>query len=774
MSDSTPKDQLATASPMRRCHVDARRPPQVAGGLPAIASTTKHMLSQMGVARASKTLLAVNQEGGFDCPGCAWPDPEHRSAFEFCENGAKAVADEATERRAPPELFERHSISWLRAQSDHWLNKRGRLTHPMVRRAGQDRYEAIRWEDAFALIAEHLRALPDPDHAVFYTSGRTSNEAAFLYQLFVRCLGTNNLPDCSNMCHESSGTGLTEAIGLGKGTVTLEDFELAQVILVMGQNPGTNHPRMLSALEQASKRGCVIISVNPLREAGLMRFKHPQDPVGMVGQGTPIASHVVQLRVGSDVAWLRGVCRALIELGALDLEFIREHTSDFEAFKGHVLNTSWEDIEQVCGITRESITPIAQLLAAHDRIIACWAMGLTQHKHGVANVQEVVNLLLLRGALGKPGAGACPVRGHSNVQGDRTMGIWERPPQALLDGLKARFGFEPPRHHGLDVVGAIHAMLQGRASFFFAMGGNFLSASPDTEAVARALEGCALTVHVSTKLNRSHLHPGRQSLILPCLGRTETDMQRSGAQCVTVEDSMGMVHRSLGRLTPASPWLLSEPMIVARMASAVFGPAHPRAGQIDWLGMASNYDLIREHIAAVIPGCQDYNAKVRRRHGFALPNAVRDSRTFHTRTGRALFTCHPLPCLELEPDQYAMMTIRSHDQYNTTVYGLDDRYRGIHQARMIVMMSPEDMAREGLVKGQLVCLTSHFQGQTRQLDGLAVVPYELPSRCVATYFPEANVLIPLDSVADRSRTPTSKRVIVTIRPSLALVAPAPR
>jgi molybdopterin-dependent oxidoreductase alpha subunit len=738
-----------------------------AGGVPAVVSAMKHAWGEMGPVRGTRALLQVNQTHGFDCPGCAWPDPKHRTSFEFCENGAKAIAEEATTARVTPEFFRQWSLVDLAAQTDHWLGKQGRLTHPMVLREGASHYTPISWDEAFTLIAGELNALGSPDEACFYTSGRTSNEAAFLYQLFVRQFGTNNLPDCSNMCHESSGTGLMETLGIGKGTVTLEDFEKARLIIVIGQNPGTNHPRMLTALEAARRQGCRIVSINPLPEPGLQRFKHPQAVRGLLGPGTPLAELFLQVRINGDVALLQGLGKALLAREAkqpgtvVARDFVEDRTLGFEAYAAHLDTVSWEDVVEQSGVSREQIETAAEWLASTDRIIWCWAMGLTQHRNAVGNIQEIVNLTLLRGSIGKPGAGVCPVRGHSNVQGDRTMGIWEKPRPAFLDALSREIGFEPPRHHGLDTVATIQAMHEGRVKVFFAMGGNFLSATPDTERTAEALRRTRLTVHVSTKLNRAHLVTGKRALILPCLGRTESDLQAGGPQFVTVENSMGVVHASRGTLAPASEHLLSEPALVARLARAVLGSR----SRVEWAWLVEDYDRIRDLIARVIPGFEDFNRRVREPGGFSLPNGPREGR-FTTQSGKAHFTVHEMSRLKLEPGQLLMMTIRTHDQYNTTVYGLDDRYRGIHGGRRVVMLNAEDMKELGVEAGQVVDLTSHFAGEQRVARKFVVVPYDIPRRCAATYFPEANVLVPLDSFAEKSRTPTSKSVIISLTPSV--------
>lgn len=742
-------------------------PASVAGGVPAIVSALKYAWGEVGVVRGTRSLLRLNQKGGFDCPGCAWPDPDgERSHAEFCENGAKHVADEATKERASPLFFREWSVADLALKSDYWLGKQGRITHPMLLREGATHYEPVEWDEAFKLIAAELNALSSPDEAIFYTSGRTSNEAAFLYQLFVRQLGTNNLPDCSNMCHESSGSALTETIGIGKGTVTLHDFERAEAIFIIGQNPGTNHPRMLTTLQAAKRRGCKIVHVNPLPETGLNRFKHPQEVFRILGQGTELSDLFLQVRINGDVALLKGIMKEVLEEEerrpgeVLDRKFIEEKTAGFAEFAAALKRVGWDELIEQSGITREEMRSAAQLFIRSNHTIVCWAMGLTQHKNAVANIQEIVNLLLLRGQIGRPGAGVCPVRGHSNVQGDRTMGIWERPTEMFLDNLAREFDFEPPRKHGLDTVESIKAMHERRARLFFAMGGNFLSATPDTEYTAEALRACSLTAHVSTKLNRAHLITGRQALILPCLGRTEIDLQETGPQFVSMENSMGIVHSSRGHLEPASQHLLSEPAIIARLAEATLGSR----SRVDWRWYVADYDRIRDAIMRTIPGFDDYNRRVREPAGFYLPNAAREG-VFKTRTNRANFTVHELPSHELEPGHLMMMTIRSHDQFNTSIYGLDDRYRGIHNGRRVILMNPEDIKEAGLREGDVVDLTSHFEGEERTAQRFRVVPFHIPRRCAATYFPETNVLVPVGSVAEKSNTPASKSVRISIKPS---------
>jgi molybdopterin-dependent oxidoreductase alpha subunit len=735
---------------------------KVAGGVPAIIATVKTVSDEMGLVRGARTMLKVNQVGGVDCPGCAWPEPDQkRSHFEFCENGAKHVADEATTKRVTPEFFQKWSVAELAEQTDQWLNAQGRITHPMLLNRDASHYEPVSWDDAFELLAGELNSLNYPDQAIFYTSGRTSNEAAFLYQLFVRQFGTNNLPDCSNMCHESSGTALSETIGVGKGTVTLEDFDKAQAIFVIGQNPGTNHPRMLSSLERAKQNGCKLVHINPLPEVGMTRFKHPQHVLGLFGSGTELADLFLQVRINGDVALLKGISKAVLaHEDALDRDFIAQYTSRFDEFVTALREVSWIEIVEQSGVSKELIEQAAEIFIASERTIFCWAMGLTQHRNAVANIQEIVNLMLLRGQIGKPGAGFCPVRGHSNVQGDRTVGIWERPTEVFLDRLGEAFDFEPPRNHGYDTVRAIHAMKDGQAKVFFALGGNFLSATPDTDFTAAALRRCRLTAHVSTKLNRSHLVTGDRALILPCLGRTEVDVQSAGPQFVTTENSMGVVQVSRGSLDAASSELLSEPQIVARLARATL----ERRTTVDWEELANDYGKIRDCIERVVPGFEDYNARVQEPGGFYLPNAARN-RVFNTKSGKAEFTVHELPKHDLGPDQFLMMTIRSHDQFNTSVYTSNDRYRGIYDDRRVVFLNREDIAAAGLNPRQVVDLVSHFEGEERVARRFVVVPYDIPSRCAATYFPEANVLVPVRHVALKSNTPVSKSVVISIRPA---------
>ena len=725
-------------------------------GVPAITKALAMARAQMGVRRTALTLARVNQKHGFDCPGCAWPDPDHRSPAEFCENGAKAVAEEATLRRVDRHFFAAHPIAELAERSDYWLGQQGRLSEPMHRPRGATHYQPIGWDDAFALIAERLHALPSPDAASFYTSGRTSNEAAFLYQLMVRRFGTNNLPDCSNMCHESSGAALSHSIGIGKGSVLLEDIYAADLILVVGQNPGTNHPRMLSALEKAKRHGAHIVNINPLDEAGLRRFRNPQTPQGLV-KGTDLADEFLQIRLTGDQALFAALARLTVDADAVDEEFVAAHCSEYEEYVAHLERLDWDDVLRATGLSREQIEGLAKRYRESERVIVCWAMGLTQHRDAVATIQEITNLMLLRGNIGKPGAGLCPVRGHSNVQGDRTMGIWEKAPDWFLGSLGREFGFTPRLDHGLDSVDTIRAIRDGRVRAFFSMGGNFVSATPDSTATAAAMTGLDLTVHVSTKLNRSHAVCGQESLILPCLGRTERDDQLAGPQAVTVEDSMGMVHLSRGRLDPASDQLLSEVAVVSRLAESLFPGDH-----IDWAGMRADYDIIRDHIDRVVPGFEDFNARVQRPGGFALPHPPRDRREFPTATGRARFTVNPISVLDVPAGHLLLQTVRSHDQFNTTIYGLDDRYRGIKSGRRVVFVNAADLSELGIGDGEHVDLVSVWSDGERRAEDFRVVPYATARGCAAAYFPETNVLVPLDSVAKVSNTPVSKSTVIRL------------
>ncbi|MCW5580373.1 MAG: FdhF/YdeP family oxidoreductase [Luteimonas sp.] len=751
-----------------------------AGGWGALRSVARQLVEQDIRIKGAKTLLHANQPDGFDCPGCAWPDRDHTSTFEFCENGAKAVAAEATRHRAGPELFEKYSVAQLSEYSDLWLERQGRLTMPMRYDAATDHYVPVGWSDAFALIARHLNALPSPDEAIFYTSGRTSNEAAFLYQLFVREYGTNNFPDCSNMCHESSGTALVKQIGVGKGTVSLHDFERADAIFIFGQNPGTNHPRMLGELREAARRGCRIASFNPLRERGLERFADPQDKLEMLTNGsTRISSDYFQLKIGGDLAAVKGMIKHVLERDAeavargeqslLDRTFIDEHTSGFDAFAADVRAESWDTIIAESGLDEAQVRRAGEIYLQAERVIACWGMGITQHKHSVATINMITNLLLLRGNIGREGAGACPVRGHSNVQGDRTMMIWEKPPAAFLDRIEQVFGFAPPRTEGYDTVGAIEAMIAGKAKVFFGMGGNFATATPDSGATARGLRNCALTVNVTTKLNRSHLVHGRDALILPCLGRTEIDVQATGPQGVTVEDSMSMVHLSSGINPPAADSLLSEPAIVARLAHATLG----ERSMIDWLWLVEDYDRIRDLIARTFDDFHDFNTRVRVPGGFRLSNTARD-RKWATASGKANFILAAIPTdnpihrarrMRGTRPVFTLATTRSHDQYNTTVYGLDDRYRGVFGERRVLFIHADDIAALGMKAGDWVDLESlHDDGVRRVARRFLLVGYDIPRGCLAAYYPETNPLVPLSSFADESRTPTSKSIPVVVTP----------
>ncbi len=742
-------------------------PEDYAAGPLGVAVALKRSLEHMGPVRTARTLLELNQAEGFDCMSCAWPDPDpgHRHTAEFCENGAKAVAEEATRDRATPAFFAAHSIADLDARSEMWLGQQGRITHPMVKRPGGTHYEPIGWDDAFALIGAELRSLDGPDEATFYTSGRASNEAAFVYQLFARAFGTNNLPDCSNMCHESTSIGLQESIGIGKASVTLQDVYDAKLIVLAGQNPGTNHPRMLSALETAKRNGATIISINPLREAGLVRFKNPQNVRGVVGRGTDLSDLHLPIRINGDLALFQAIGSLLVEWDALDHEFIARHTRGFETWSRHVAAIDWDLVTTATGLGREEITEAARMLRDSDRTVFCWAMGITQHRNAVATVKEIVNLAFAQGNIGKPGAGLLPVRGHSNVQGDRTMGIWERVPQAFLDAVQKEFGFDPPRENGLDTVDSIRAMRDGKVRFFLGLGGNFAQATPDTDVTARALRRTRMTVQISTKINRSHLICGETALILPTLGRTEKDVQVSGPQAITVEDSTCSVHASQGPLAPASPYLRSEVSILTSIAEATLGDRHG----IDWRSMREDYRRIREHISRVVPGCESYEVNVRRPGGYVMPHPPRDSRTFDTPSGYGEFVASPVEVLQVPPGHLVLQTMRSHDQFNTTIYGLSDRYRGIEGGRRVVFVHREDITALGFAPGDVVDLVSHWDGDdhVRRAPSFRIVEYDTPRGSAAAYYPETNPLVPLDSTALSSNQPASKSVIITLVPGAA-------
>lgn len=741
------------------------RPKKAAAGVTGVWVALQRGVSQMGLRRTAKTLLKLNQADGFDCVSCAWPDPdpEHRHTAEFCENGAKATAEEATNKRVTPGFLANHSIAALDSHDEYWLGQQGRITEPFIKRSGSSHYEAISWDDANSLIATHLNGLASPDEAVFYTSGRASNEAAFLYQLFIRAFGTNNLPDCSNMCHESTSVALAESIGIGKASVSLRDIYDAELIVIAGQNPGTNHPRMLSALETAKLRGAKIISVNPLREAGLVNFRNPQKPRGVVGRGTDLADLHLPIRINGDLAFFQAVGSLLVGWDALDHDFINTHTTGFDVWAEHLRQIDWGFVESTTGLSRAQITEAAKMIAESKATIYCWAMGLTQHHNSVATIKEVVNVALAQGNIGKRGAGLCPVRGHSNVQGDRTMGIWEKPPKHFLDALQKEFGFDPPRENGFDTVDAIRALRDGKAQVFVGLGGNFVQAAPDTGVTIEAMRKASLTVQISTKLNRSHLVCGDVALILPTMGRTEKDVQGGVEQYVSVEDSMCSVHASRGPLEPASKHLRSEVAIVAGIAEATLGDRHG----IDWAGMGADYGKIREHISRVVPGFADYNTKVDRPGGFVLPHPPRDSRTFTTKSGLGEFVASPIEALQVPEGHLLLQTLRSHDQFNTTIYGHSDRYRGIKDGRRVVFIHADDITGLGFTDGDFVDLVTRWEDDDvdRVAPNFRLVAYDTPRGSAAAYYPETNPLVPLDSTAIGSNTPTSKSVIVSLVPA---------
>ena len=752
-------------NPERFTGIKLDKPRLAAAGTEAVYISAQIAFSEMDPLRAVRALFAVNQKTGFDCPGCAWPDKDHRSKLgEYCENGVKAIAEEATNKKLTADFFRKYSVAQLSNLDDFTIGKSGRIAQPMYLPEGASHYQPISWTDAFQKIASHLKKVSSPDEAVFYTSGRTSNEAAFLYQLMVRQYGTNNLPDCSNMCHESSGVALTESVGIGKGSVTLDDFYKSEVILILGQNPGTNHPRMLCALQDAKENGTTIISVNPLPETGLIGFKNPQQIKGALGIKARLTDIFLQVKINGDMALLKAIIMRLYEeeLKApgtvFDLDFIKDNTHNYDAFIEQINKYSIDDLLEQAGISREQLEQTVEVFKSKKKIIACWAMGLTQHKNAVDTIKEVVNLLLVKGSIGKEGAGTCPVRGHSNVQGDRTMGIYEKPPQLFLNNIEKAFGFTPPQHHGYDVVDCIHAMHEGKAKVFIAMGGNFLSATPDTKYTAEALNRCDLTVQISTKLNRSHLITGKEAIILPTLGRSDKDILNGEEQFISCENSMGVVQMSKGNLKPVSNDLMSEPMIVCGMALALFG----EHSIVDWKSFTKHYDYIRDAIEKAIPGFDNYNSRVRELGGFYLPNGSRIGK-FNTMTGKANFNVANVTFQKLKEGELVMMTIRSHDQFNTTIYGLNDRYRGITNERRVIFMNEKDIADLGFKAGDIVDLYNEHNGVERIARKFIIIEFNIPEKCTATYFPETNVLVPIDSVAEKSNTPTSKYIVLKLR-----------
>ncbi|CAH0991019.1 Protein YdeP [Sinobacterium norvegicum] len=764
---------------MSQDHDDNLPYTNAAGGWDALKSSAKHLIQSEDAAKGVKTLLKANQPGGFDCPGCAWGETPTAGKIDFCENGVKAIAWEVTSKRADAAFFAQHSLSELRTWSDYALEKSGRLCEPMWYDGVDDYYRPISWQQAFDKIATELNALDSANEALFYTSGRASNEVAYLYQLFGRAFGTNNFPDCSNMCHEASGVGLGQSIGTGKGTVTMDDFDRAEAIFVFGQNPGTNHPRMLATLRKASKRGAQVVAINNLKERGLQRFSDPQSAKELlIGSSTAISQHYITPRLGGDMALLRGMAKYLLandspEQPLLDHDFIAQHCNGFAAYQAAVNATGWQKITEQSGVEQAEIEKLAAIYGNSQRTIFTWAMGITQHRHSVATIRELVNLLLMKGNIGKAGAGACPVRGHSNVQGNRTVGINERPPAALLDALQQRYDFSVPREDGLNTVESIQAMLDKTATVFIGLGGNFAAATPDTAVTHRALGSCRLSSHISTKLNRSHVVTGQQALILPCLGRTEIDRQSSGEQMITVEDSMSMVHSSQGSNEPATAQLRSETAIIAGIAQATLGQS---VSGIDWLSMADDYQRIRDEIAAVLPGFEDFNQRIHSERGFHLTNSAAQ-RQWRTKTSSANFSDSKLPDeLIHERKQhcgkttFTLQTLRSHDQYNTTIYGMNDRYRGVQGERRVLFMNVKDIKKEGLKDGDWIDITTVNQpgdDTLRQVHRFKVVEFQIPKGCLAAYYPETNPLVPLGSTADGCGTPTYKSIAVQLTPTAA-------
>ncbi len=736
-----------------------------AAGVPGVTHAVVPALKGVGVGRTLKLLSSMNQKDGFDCMSCAWPDPDHRKWAEFCENGAKAVTAEATRLSVPTSFWAVHSVSDLLEKSDYWLGLQGRLVEPVYKPAGKDHYEPVSWDHAIAIIASKLRGLHSANEAAFYTSGRTANETAFIYQLFVRAFGTNNLPDCSNMCHESTGLAMSQTVGIGKNTVSYDDFAKADLIIIMGQNPGTNHPRMLTVLEEAKEAGAEIVAVNPLLEAGLIRYKNPQKVRDILGAGTGIADQYLQIRLGGDGWLMKAISKRVLDAEAanpgqiLDSAFLEEHCAGLAELREHLAGLDNSTVLEATGLTEADLDELTARYLKADKVIITWAMGLTQHADAVPNIREVINLLLLRGNIGKPGAGASPIRGHSNVQGDRTMGIWEQMPQSFLEAIETEFGFSPPREHGVDAVQAIRGMRDGTIKVWIALGGNMVAAISDTKVAEAAFQSTEMSVQISTKLNRSHAVIGDEALILPTLGRSDIDHQATGPQFLSVEDTMGAVHATSGRVEPISPMLLSEVAIITRLAQAVLGDRVA----VNWAGFESNYDLIRDHISRVVADCANYNELIRHEGGFFLANGPRDSRTFPTPTGKAMLTVNELSYVRCPPARLLLQSVRSHDQFNTTIYGLDDRYRGIKNGRRVIFVHPEDLVNLNILDGDLVDIHSEWDDRVdRVVREFRVVSYAASRGCAAAYFPEMNPLVPLDHTAKGSNTPVSKTVVVRL------------
>ena len=755
---TTPPAEISNVNPIANefDNPDVGRRIKSAAGIPGVIHALQHAVPN----RAVLPLITMNKPGGIDCPGCAWPEPANHNLgiVEFCENGAKAVAEETTPKRAGVDFWAEHSIQDLREKTDHWLGKQGRITQPMLydRSSGDEHYRPVSWDKAFEMISDKLQEI-EPNEAVFYTSGRAPNEPAYMLQLLARRLGTNNLPDCGNMCHESTGSALGETLGLGKGSVVIEDFYNTDLLISVGQNPGTNHPRALSAFKQLKDNGGKILTLNPLPETGLMKFREPQSIKGVLSISEDLTDEYLQVRLDGDRAFFQALNKELIRRDALDHTFLDRFCSGVDETIAHLNSLDDETLLRGCGLSAKDIQKAADMVEEADTVVVSWTLGVTQHKNAVYTIREMVNFLLLTGNIGKPGAGTAPLRGHSNVQGDRTMGIWEKMPESFLQALQDEFGFDVPRKDGWDAVDSLRAMRDGKTKFFLSLGGNLVRVASDTSVLEKGMASNELTVHMSTKPNGSHAWPGEKSLILPVIARTDKDVQKSGIQTVTVEDSAGAVHGSIGRRTANKDLdLKSECDIIGSIGRETFGDPF-------WQPMIDDYSVIRDHIEATIPGFHDFNRRIENPGGFLLPNGPRE-RVFNTSDGKAQLTVNETNVIDLPEGYFLMNTVRSHDQYNSTIYGLDDRYRGVRGGRRVVFVSPEDCRERGLRDGDLVDIVSVFSDGERRAPNFRVVEYDTAKDCVTTYFPEANVLVPLDSVAEKSNTPVSKSVVVRLEP----------